>query len=146
MKEGPSSNDIARSRALWRASLLALAGVAVSMALSGGVALALAPGIVRLTVSSLVLALALTITGFVVWSRTRALAGDVRRLGLVAVLAFLAVHDREWLNLFGIQDPVLVAAAQFLLTFVAFCFAMLVFMWLAPIDSREAEVDRAARS
>lgn len=126
------------SPALWRASLLALAGAAASMALGGIVAVAMPAGFARLAISSLVTASGLVITGLVVWSRTRACAGDLRRPGLVALLAFAAFHNREWLSLLPFNDPLVRAPAEFLVTFLAFALAMLVFKWVEPFDAREA--------
>lgn len=131
-----------RNRTLWRASLGALAGAAVSMAIGGLVTLQLSPGLARLALSTLATAAGLMATGIITWRNTRPLAGDLRRPGLVAVLAFLAVHDREWLRQLSLTDPVSMGTAEFVLTFVAFGFAMLVFKWLVPIDAREASQHR----
>ncbi len=128
---------------LWRASLLALAGAAVSMALGGIVNYMMAPGLAQLAISTLVTAMGLVITGLVVWTGTRDCAGDVRRPGLVSVLAFLAVHERAWLDFLQLEGSHQVISAQFVLTCVAFGLAMLVFKSLAPIDAREARANTA---
>lgn len=142
MGEEMFKDDSSRNRALWRASLWVLAGAAVSMALGGLVALNLSPGLTRLTLSTLVTAAGLTATGMLAWKHTRPLAGDLRRPGLVALLSFLAIHDREWLRQLSLSDPVSLGTAEFALTFVAFGFAMVIFKWLVPIDEREASQQR----
>ena len=122
---------------IWLHICILLSGVFLSMALAGIASQMLQQGVVRLAVSNALLAAGLAATGLVFWHYTRKLAGDERRMGTVSILAFLVVHEREWLEHLGVVGWQM-DLARFLMTLVAFGFVMLVYKWLQPIDAREA--------
>lgn len=131
------------AREHWQVALSAVVGVAVAHSLGALVNTSMSPGVVRVVVYSVVFAIGLALIGFVVWTRSRSMAGDERRPQLVAVLAFLALPQGQWLSILPLDDHYMQISAQFALTFAAFCFAMLVYKRLAPIDAHEAKQRRA---
>lgn len=112
--------------------IVPLIGTALSMAVAGVVGLVMPPGIGRVAASWLVGALGIALTAFVFWRATGEFADDSRRAGVVAVLAFIGVHDQAWIGLLRLESWHAKISADFALTCGAFIVAMYVYSVLPP--------------
>jgi hypothetical protein len=111
----------------WSFLIVPVIGASLSMAAAAGVGFLVPSGIGRVAASWLVGALGLALTALVYWRTSVEFASDSRRAGVVAVLAFVAVHDQAWIGLLALESWHAKITADFAMTSVAFMFAMFVY-------------------
>jgi hypothetical protein len=121
--------------ALWSFLIVPVIGASLAMAAAAGVGFLLPPGIGRVALSWFVGALGLALTALVYWRTSTKFSGDPRRTGVVAVLAFVAVHDQAWIGLLALESWHAKMSADFAMTCGAFIFAMSVYSSLQPNDA-----------
>jgi hypothetical protein len=122
----------------WSFLIVPVIGASLSMAAAAGVGFLMPPGIGRVAASWLVGALGLALTALVYWRTSIGFAGDPRRAEVVAVLAFVAVHDQAWIGLLALETWYEKSIAGFAMTCVALMFAMFVYSKLQPNEARTA--------
>jgi hypothetical protein len=122
----------------WSFLFVPLIGASLAMAAAGSVSLLIPPGTGQVAAAWLVGALGLALTALVYWRTSVEFAGDSRRAGVVAVLAFVAVHDQAWIGLLALETWLAKFSAGFILTLVAFIFAMFVYSKVQPIEAPTA--------